>query len=116
MDLIFANDSLLCFCIRFELPNMQDILSRVVIKFFSQKTEQDHFFSVWPFFCFIVSFFSFFSVGFVLECRVLFADFAALGKNLVRSYSFPIFAWRNCLRQDQAQIEELTRFLNMPLD
>ena len=63
-------------------------------------------------FCFV----SLVLLWFVLEYRVLFGDFVALGKILVRSYSFPIFDWRMCLRRDQAQVEELTRLLNIPLD
>ena len=103
------------FVIVLSFQKMQDLLSRVVLMFFSQKMKRDHFLCL-TFFWFVVSLFSLFLLWFVLENRVLFADFAALEKILVRSNSFPIFAWRKCLRQDQAQVEELTRFLNMPLD
>ena len=57
-----------------------------------------------------------FLLRYVLRCCVLFAEFAALGNIFVRFRSFPIFAWRKYLRRDQAQVEELKGFLNMPLD
>ena len=109
-DLTFANDSLLCFCNRFELPNDAGPLEYSCSKVVLSEDETRPFFLIGLFFALSLRFFSLFLLCFVLKYRVLFADFVALGKILVRSHCFPIFAWRNCLRQDQAQVEELTRF------
>ena len=92
---------------------MLDLFSRVVLKFFSQKTKRDHFF-YWAFFG--LSFFFLFSVVIRFGVPRPVCGFVTLGKSFFRSHSFPKFAWRKCLRQYQAQDKELTRFLNMSPD
>ena len=70
---------------------MQDILSRVVPKFVSQKTKQDHFFLL-AFFGLSFRFFLFFCCGWFEVVRPVCGLFC-LRKFLVRFHSFPIFAW-----------------------